>query len=122
RSPFRDFVHLKVLRNAKHFAKPPGVIGNFKKPPQNKMIRNLIAIISTIGIIIWMVTDFYGGMFIYFLSYPYLVFPIILLYIFSFFETFVSLIRNGFKKNIIKVVFHSFLITIIIIFNLLNLE
>src|SRR5690606_32936207 len=25
RSPFRDFVHLKVLRNAKHFAKPPGV-------------------------------------------------------------------------------------------------
>jgi len=69
-----------------------------------------------------MVTDFYGGMFIYFLSYPYLVFPIILLYIFSFFETFVSLIRNGFKKNIIKVVFHSFLITIIIIFNLMNSE
>src|SRR5690554_6743187 len=27
RSPFRDFVHLKVLRNAKHFAKPPGVSG-----------------------------------------------------------------------------------------------
>src|SRR5690606_10667976 len=25
RSPFRDFVHLKVLQNAKHFAKPPGV-------------------------------------------------------------------------------------------------
>src|SRR5690554_4692493 len=26
RSPFRDFVHLKVLQNAKHFAKPPGVV------------------------------------------------------------------------------------------------
>src|SRR5690606_13488538 len=31
RSPFRDFVHLKVLRNAKHFAKPPGVSCDYMK-------------------------------------------------------------------------------------------
>src|SRR5690554_2549478 len=30
RSPFRDFVHLKVLQNAKHFAKPPGVGSKYK--------------------------------------------------------------------------------------------
>jgi hypothetical protein len=36
RSPFRDFVHLKVLRNAKHFAKPPGVIGQHKRRHTNK--------------------------------------------------------------------------------------
>src|SRR5690606_19910390 len=30
RSPFRDFVHLKVLQNAKHFAKPPGVMRQLK--------------------------------------------------------------------------------------------
>ena len=86
------------------------------------MIRNIIAIISTIGIIIWIITDFYGGMFIYLLSYPFLVLPIILLYVFSFFETLALLIRNGFKKNIIKVVFHSVLILIIIIFNLTDSE
>src|SRR5690606_29516532 len=34
RSPFRDFVHLKVLQNAKHFAKPPGVSGNYSKAHQ----------------------------------------------------------------------------------------
>ncbi|MGV0846653.1 hypothetical protein ACTS9T_08775 [Empedobacter falsenii] len=86
------------------------------------MIRNIIAIISTIGIIIWIITDFYGGMFIYLLSYPFLVLPIILLYVFSFFETLALLIRSGFKKNIIKVVFHSVLILIIIIFNLTDSE
>ena len=86
------------------------------------MIRNLIAIISTIGIIIWIITDFYGGMFIYLLLYPFLIIPIILLYVFSFFETLVSLMKSGIKKNFIKIVFHSALIFIIIIFNLMNSE
>src|SRR5690554_4541451 len=38
RSPFRDFVHLKVLQNAKHFAKPPGVSGNYKTKKCEKII------------------------------------------------------------------------------------
>ena len=86
------------------------------------MIRNLIAIISTIGIIIWMITEFYGGMFIYLLSYPFLIIPTILLYVFSFFETLVSLMKSGIKKNFIKIFFHSTLILIIIVFNLINSE
>src|SRR5690554_6340753 len=38
RSPFRDFVHLKVLQNAKHFAKPPGVGQHTKSPPRKQHI------------------------------------------------------------------------------------
>src|SRR5690606_15466931 len=51
RSPFRDFVHLKVLQNAKHFAKPPGVITHLKK----MRIKNSIifaTLYSIVGILI----------------------------------------------------------------------
>src|SRR5690606_29344023 len=81
-------------------------------------IRNLIAIISTIGIIIWIITDFYGGMFIYLLLYPFLIIPIILLYVFFFFESLVLLMNSVIKKILIKIVFHFSLLLFIIIFYL----
>src|SRR5690606_32900554 len=61
RSPFRDFVHLKVLRNAKHFAKPPGVACNTISNHQTFMgdkitledISNLISIATPFILLIW---------------------------------------------------------------------
>lgn len=77
-------------------------------------IKILIAIISTIGIIIWIVTDFFGGMIIHFLEYPILIITVVILYIFSVIETLVSSIRKGLKKNKIKAMFHSFVLAFII--------
>jgi len=81
---------------------------------------NIIAVISTLGILAWMVTDYFGGMFIYLLSYGLIIIPIIILYIVSFGDTFISLIKRGFKQNEIKVIFHGLVISTIILTNILQ--
>jgi hypothetical protein len=81
---------------------------------------NIIAVISTLGILAWMVTDYFGGMFIYLLSYGLIIIPIIILYIVSFGDTFISLIKRGFKQNKIKVIFHGLVISTIILTNILQ--
>src|SRR5690606_4730590 len=55
RSPFRDFVHLKVLQNAKHFAKPPGVMGNLKNR------HTTLKLIITIGLLFGLTSCSYYG-------------------------------------------------------------
>jgi hypothetical protein len=76
---------------------------------------NIIAVISTLGILAWMVTDYFGGMFIYLLSYGVIIIPIIILYIISFGDTVISLAKRGFKQNKIKVIFHGLVILKIIL-------
>ena len=93
-----------------------------KKWKQKIKIFDVIAVISTAGIIAWMVTDFFGGMFIFLLSYSLVLIPIIILYIISFFETVKSLIIKGVKSNKIKLAAHLIVIVAIIIFNLYHSE
>lgn len=81
---------------------------------------NIIAVISTLGIFAWMVTDYFGGMFIYLLSYGLIIIPIIILYIVSFGDTVISLIKRGFKQNKIKVIFHGLVLLTIILTNILQ--
>src|SRR5690606_19211454 len=58
RSPLRDFVHLKVLQNAKHFAKPPGVGCNAKENNYIKNIMKLKFIIPLLSITIFTSCNF----------------------------------------------------------------
>jgi hypothetical protein len=81
---------------------------------------NIIAVISTLGILAWMVTDYFGGMFIYLLSYGVIIIPIIILYIISFGDTVISLAKRGFKQNKIKVIFHGLVILTIILTNIIQ--
>lgn len=81
---------------------------------------NIIAVISTLGIFAWMVTDYFGGMFIYLLSYGLIIIPIIILYIVSFGDTVISLIKRGFKQNKIKIIFHGLVLLTIILTNILQ--
>jgi hypothetical protein len=67
-----------------------------------------------------MVTHYFGGMLIYLLSYGMIIIPIIILYIVSFGETFISLIKSGFKQNKIKGIFHGLVILTIILINILQ--
>ena len=83
-------------------------------------IYNIIAAISTIGILAWMATDYFGGMFIYLLSYGLIIIPVIILYIISFGDTIISLAKRGFKQNKIKVIFHGLVILSIILTNILQ--
>jgi hypothetical protein len=75
---------------------------------------DIVAIISTIGMIGWLVTDFFGGMIIYLLSYGLLIIPIIILYLISIVET----LRNWKSRSKIKILFHFTVILTIIFLNL----
>jgi len=83
---------------------------------------DVIAIISMAGIIAWQITDFFGGMFIFLLSYSAIILPIIILYIISFFETIISIIKRGVKNSKIKLIAHTIVLIAIIIFNLYHSE
>jgi len=77
-------------------------------------IFDIVAIISTMGMIMWLMTDFYGGMIIYLLSYGIFILPMIFLYLCSLLETLSSLIRTGFGSNKIKLLFHLSVIVFVI--------
>ncbi len=83
-----------------------------------QQIYNILTIISTLGILAWMLTDYFGGMLIYLLSYGLIIIPIIILYIVSFGYTILSLAKRGFNQNKIKVIFHGLVILSIILTNI----
>ncbi len=78
-------------------------------------ISDIIAILSCTGIILLIISDYCGGMSIWLLSYFMLVLPVVIIYIVSFFNTLISLIVSGYKKNKAKAMSHfAVLITIAI--------
>lgn len=69
-----------------------------------------------------MLTDYFGGMVIFLLSYGLLIIPIIVLYMISFGNTVISTARYGIKQNRVKVIFHGFVLLAIILSNFLQSE
>lgn len=82
------------------------MLGVIEKMRKNNWFK-LLAIISSMGILGWMITDFYGGMFIYLLSYPYIILPLLVLYAISLIETLISVIRKGFRESKMKIICHA---------------
>jgi ABC-type multidrug transport system fused ATPase/permease subunit len=95
---------------------------------QKKKIKffDIIAIISTIGIIALLITDFWGLMIFFLIIHPFVTIPIIILYIISFFETIISAIRKGIRKGIrsnwLKIIAHIITIVAITVFSLYHSE
>jgi hypothetical protein len=83
-------------------------------------IFNVLAVVSTTGILGWMLTDYFGGMIIYLFSYGHIIIPIIILYVVSFVDTFISAVNKGMKQNKIKVFFHGLVLLAIILTNLFH--
>lgn len=81
-----------------------------------------LAIISTLGCIGWVISDFYGGMMLFLIAYSIVIIPILIAYAVSFIETVVSFSRNGFRPNRIKVFFHLLFFVFILICFLMNSE
>ncbi|MBK9049303.1 MAG: hypothetical protein IPL74_22385 [Bacteroidetes bacterium] len=67
-----------------------------------------------------MVTDYFGGMFIFLLSYGAIIVPIIFLYLFSFGDTIISFTKGEVKQNKIKFFFHGLVIVTIILTNIVQ--
>ena len=79
---------------------------------------DILTIISSIGIISWIATDFFGGMILYLLSYGIIIFPIIIFYIISIADTLFSIFKKNTKTSKIKLYFHLLVIFIIISLNI----
>lgn len=93
---------------------------------QNKKYKtaawNIIAIISGLGVIGWIITDFFGGMVLWLFSYGLIILPLLLLYVISFFDTLISLIRNAKKTNKTKLISHVIVLLTILAFNMFQSE
>lgn len=85
-------------------------------------VYDIIAIISAVGLIGWIITDFFGGMILWALSYGVIIIPIFLLYILSITDTVVSLIRKGKQTSKIKLIAHGIVLFSIFAFNLYHSE
>src|SRR5690606_41577638 len=79
---------------------------------------NCMAILSTLGIFCWIITDFFGGMFLYLFTFGIFIVPLIVLYIISLGDTLLSTVKRGIKANKVKVIFHASPLLLIILFNL----
>lgn len=66
-----------------------------------------MAVLSCAGMVGWLLTQFFGGMVIWFFSYPLIIFPVLILYIVSIFNTLIAIGRKGFKSNRIKIASHG---------------
>ncbi len=90
---------------------------------KNKIsVYDVIAVISAVGLIGWIITDFFGGMFIWVLSYGLIIIPIILIYIFSVTDTVLSLIRKGKQTSKIKLTAHGIVLLSIFTLTLYHSE
>lgn len=69
-------------------------------------LYNFIAIISCLGVIAWMISDYFGGMILFFAMYFYIVLAIVILYVISIIQTIFSWIINGFIKNRFRIIAH----------------
>lgn len=85
-------------------------------------LRNHLALYGVVAMLIWMATDFFGGMFLYLVVYFILILPFLLLYISSLLETIVSTILTGFKSTKIRVYIHGFFLFIVLCFTLYHSE
>ena len=82
----------------------------------------LISIISSIGIIGLIISDFFGGMILYLVAFGLLLIPLIIFYLISLIETIIAIRKKGKKTSKIKLVSHGLVIIVLIIFNLYNSE
>ncbi len=85
-------------------------------------VYDIIAIISGIGLISWIISDFFGGMILFMIAYSVIVIPILLLYIFSIFDTILSLIRKGKMISRVKLIVHMIIFLVIAMLNIYHSE
>lgn len=79
---------------------------------------NFASIVGALGIIAWLISDFYGGMLIHLFSYFYAFAFIFVLYIASLAETLINWLRKGVQSVKVRVIVHSIVLLSFIAFNI----
>ena len=73
----------------------------------------ILSVFSTLAVISWIMTDFFGGMVIYFIMYKWILIPLVFTYVLTFLLTIITILKNGIKPN--KVLFYNHAIGILLI-------
>ena len=87
-----------------------------------KKLLIILSIISTLTIIGWMISDFYGGMIIYLIVYRWIILPMLIIYAITVIISLIKIIKNGIKPNKMLFYTHSFGLLMIIMFSLYQSE
>lgn len=88
----------------------------------SRQILKYLTVISSIGFIAWIITDFFGGMIIHLLMYWWLVIPIVLLFGITLFITIILLFGEGIKNNRLISMTHALSLFVILLFCIYNSE
>lgn len=88
----------------------------------NRALLITAAVVSTLGVIGWMITDFYGGMIIYLLMYSWVIFPMLIIYVVTAIVTLLKIITNGIRANKILCFIHGIGIFTIVLFGVYQSE
>lgn len=83
---------------------------------------NISAIVGSLGMIAWLISDFYGGMIIHLFSYFYAIAFIVVLYFSSLAETLINWLKRGVKYVKVRVIFHSAVLLVFLAINIHNSE
>jgi len=73
---------------------------------EKSIFNNTVAIITSVIMIVWMISSYFGSMILHLFEYWYIILPALLLYVISFFNTILSP-RKHFKYSKIKIVCHA---------------
>ena len=87
---------------------------------QKLRLFKIVTIFSVIGMLIWNITDYYGGMIIHLFQYWYLIIPTIIIYVLSFLITIYKVAKSGINSNKIIIGVHLFFIIFILTCNIID--
>lgn len=87
----------------------------------NKFL-NMFSFISVLGTLIWVSTEFYGGIVIYAFMYWWLIIPVSFGFAITLIITVSRIITNGLTPNKISAIIHGFGLTVISVIFLINSE
>jgi len=82
----------------------------------------ILSVFSTLGVLSWIITDFFGGMVIYFIMYKWIVLTFIFTYVLTILITIISIIIKGIKPNKVLLFNHVIGILLITVFCLYQTE
>jgi len=87
-----------------------------------RTIFKYLTAISSIGVIAWIISDFFGGMFIHLVMLWWLIIPIVILFGITLLISTILIFREGIKNNKLITITHSLSLLIILLFFLYNSE
>ena len=87
-----------------------------------RKIFKYLTVISSIGFIAWIISDFFGGMIIHLVMLWWLIIPIVILFGITLIISTVLIIREGLKNNKLITITHGLSLLVILLFFLYNSE